>query len=76
MGAALECGYRRGILTNPAYTGQVYSGRTQSRPPLLRRSVTHPLGQSHDSYRPLPREEWVPVTTVSAVIGLEEYQRV
>src|SRR5947209_831280 len=23
----------RGILTNPSYTGQVYAGRTQARPP-------------------------------------------
>ncbi len=28
----------RGILTNPAYTGQVYAGRTRSRPARVRRS--------------------------------------
>jgi site-specific DNA recombinase len=51
----------RGILQNPAYTGQVYAGRTRSRPPQIRRSATHRLGRPHDSLTPLPPEEWIPV---------------
>jgi site-specific DNA recombinase len=39
----------RGILTNPAYTGQVYAGRMRYRLPQIRRSATHPIGRSWTS---------------------------
>lgn len=50
----------RGILTNPAYTGQVYAGRMHYRPSKVRRSATNPIGQHHDSVEWLPREQWLP----------------
>lgn len=33
----------RGILTNPSYTGQVYAGRSQARPPRGRHSGVAPV---------------------------------
>src|SRR3989304_4620873 len=54
----------RGILTNPAYTGEVYIGRTQMVKPRMRRSATHPTGKPGESHRKAPQEEWIPVATV------------
>jgi site-specific DNA recombinase len=67
---------RRGVLTNPAYTGQVYTNRVQYRPPTIRRSATHPIGRPHDSAVPVPREEWVLVATVPAVVSQDVFDRV
>src|SRR3954451_16708095 len=56
-----------GILTIPAYAGQVYAGRTRYRPAKIRRSATHPMGHPHGSAVPLAPEEWIPVAQVPAV---------
>ncbi len=66
----------RGILTNPAYTGQVYTGRTQLRAPRHRRSATHPIGRPAYGRTPVPREKWLPVATIPAVISLEVFDQV
>jgi len=66
----------RGILTNPAYTGQVYVGRTRSGVARIRRSATHPLGQPASSRVPLPRDEWLPVTTIPAIVSQEQFDLV
>jgi site-specific DNA recombinase len=66
----------RGLLTNPAYTGQVYAGRTRARAPQVRRSATHPIGHPASSTTTLPPEEWIPVATVPALIGPEQFARV
>ena len=63
----------RGILTNPTYTGQVYAGRTRSRPPRIRRSATHAIGRPHDSLTPLPETEWMAVAPVPTVITDEQF---
>lgn len=39
----------RGVLTNPAYAGHVYLGRTRTQPPRRRRSPTGPLGRRNIS---------------------------
>ena len=57
------------ILTNPAYAGRVYAGRTRYRPPKIRRSATHPIGHPHGTAVPLPPEEWIPVAEVAAVVS-------
>ena len=62
----------RGVLTNPAYTGHVYAGRTRSRAPQIRRSATHPIGQPTPSAQRVPPEDWVPVATIPALIGAEQ----
>ena len=66
----------RGLLTNPAYTGQVYAGRTRSRAPRVRRSATHPLGQPTPSAQRVPPEDWVPIATIPALISPEQFARV
>ena len=58
----------RGILTNPAYTGQVYAGRTRSRPARVRRSATHRIGHPHEGHAPTPREDWIPVASIPAIV--------
>jgi site-specific DNA recombinase len=66
----------RGILTNPAYTGQAYAGRTRSRAPRLRRSATHPIGKPSTTATVLPRELWVPLATLPALVSQEQFDRV
>jgi site-specific DNA recombinase len=66
----------RGILTNPAYTGQVYACRMRYRPPKIRRSATHPIGHPHDSGVLNPREEWIPVAEIPAIVSQEQFDLV
>jgi site-specific DNA recombinase len=66
----------RGILTNPAYTGQVYACRMHYRPPKIRRSATHPIGHPHDSAVLAPQEEWIPVAEIPAIISQEQFNLV
>jgi site-specific DNA recombinase len=66
----------RGLLTNPTYTGQVYAGRWRTRAPRLRRSATHPIGKPSDSPVPVPPAEWLPVASVPALVGEEQFARV
>jgi site-specific DNA recombinase len=66
----------RGILTNPAYTGQVYAGRMHYHPARVRRSATHPIGRSHESATLVPREEWIPVASIPAVVTQEQFDLV
>jgi site-specific DNA recombinase len=65
----------RGILTNPTYTGQVYAGRTRTRPPRTRLSATRPIGHPGTSTDPAPRAEWIPVATVPALVSQEMFDR-
>jgi site-specific DNA recombinase len=66
----------RGILTNPAYTGQVFACRMHYRPAKIRRSATHPIGNPHDSAVLAPREEWIPVAQIPAIICQEQFDLV
>lgn len=66
----------RGLLTNPAYTGKLYIGRTRARPARWRRSATHPLGKPAHGQEPTPPQEWTLVTTIPALISLEDFERV
>jgi len=63
----------RGILRQPAYTGQRYAGRFRSRPARVRRSATHPLGRPHDALTELPQEEWIAVAAIPAIVGEEAF---
>lgn len=67
---------RPGILSNPCYTGQVYSGRYQSHPARTRRSATRPIGRPSDSAMLTSKENWIPVTTVPALISAEMFEQV
>ena len=66
----------RGILTNPAYTGQVYANRTHRVKPRIRRSATHPIGKPGESRQAVPEESWIPVTSIPAIISLEQFEQV
>jgi site-specific DNA recombinase len=66
----------RGILTNPAYTGQVYAGCMHYRPSKIRRSATNPIGRHHDSVERLPPEQWIAVAPISAVITQQQFEQV
>src|SRR5919201_6683800 len=63
----------RAILRQPAYTGQVFAGRFRSRPPRIRRSSTHPMGRPHESLTELPREAWILVATIPAIVSEEQF---
>jgi len=63
----------RGVLTNPAYTGQVFAGRMNYRPAKIRRSATHPIGHPHQSATLKPQDEWIPVTTIPALVTQEQF---
>jgi site-specific DNA recombinase len=64
----------RGILTNPAYTGQVYAGRMHYRPPKVRRSATNPIGHHHDSVEWLPPEQWIAVAPIPAIVSRQQFE--
>ncbi len=66
----------RGILTNPAYTGQVYAGRWRSRAPRIRRSATHPIVKPSDSSVPTPEAQWLPVAGIPALVSEERFAQV
>jgi site-specific DNA recombinase len=66
----------RGVLTNPAYTGKLYIGRSRSRPARIRRSATHPLGNPTHGQDATPVEEWILVGTVPALVSQEDFDRV
>ena len=66
----------RGILTNPAYTGKVYIGRTHTVKPRMRRSATQPIGKPGESHVKAPQEEWIPVATIPAIIESELFEQI
>jgi site-specific DNA recombinase len=66
----------RAILTNPAYSGRVYAGRTRPRPAQVRRSATHAIGHPHDSLVLAPRDEWILVAEIPAVVSQAQYDLV
>ena len=66
----------RGILTNPAYSGNVYANRTHSVKPRRRRSATHLVGKPAESHTTLPEETWMPVASIPAIICPEQLEEV
>ncbi|MFZ0257290.1 MAG: recombinase family protein, partial [Gammaproteobacteria bacterium] len=66
----------RGILSNPAYTRQVYAGRTRSRAARIRRSATHPIGKPGTTAVAIPRNEWIPVATIAPIVSQEQFDQV
>jgi site-specific DNA recombinase len=63
----------RFILTNPVYTAKVYAGRTRRRPPRIRRSATRSIGRPSNTAVAVAPEEWIPVTTVPAIVTQEQF---
>jgi site-specific DNA recombinase len=67
---------RRGLLSNPAYTGNVYVGRQRLRPARRRRSATHPIGKPALGRDPAPHAEWAFVTTIPALVSQADFDEV
>ncbi len=67
----------RFLLRNPAYTGTLYAARTRTRHAKVRRSALAPVGRRNEGTRaPRPREEWVTVGTIPALVTQEQYELV
>lgn len=66
----------RGILTNPAYTAQVYAGRTATRPARLRHSAVQPVGPRQEIATRVAPAGWLPVAPVPAVVSQEQLDQV
>src|SRR5215216_3183553 len=66
----------RGILTNPAYTGQVYAGRMRYRQARIRRSALHPIGRPHDSGVIVPASEWIECAKIPAIVTKQQFDLV
>jgi site-specific DNA recombinase len=66
----------RGILSNPTYAGTIYANRTRVRAARIRRSSTHPIGRPRDSQVPTPRDQWIAVASVPAIVSGERFDRV
>jgi site-specific DNA recombinase len=64
------------ILTNPAYTGQVYSGRHRTRPARERWSALRPVSGRNESDVPVPPTDWQPVAPIPALVSQEQFDRV
>ncbi|WP_424140390.1 recombinase family protein [Roseomonas chloroacetimidivorans] len=66
----------RALLTNPAYAGRVYGNRWHRRGTLERRSATAPRKHSAMSRVDAPREEWILVAEIPALVSQEQFDRV
>jgi site-specific DNA recombinase len=61
----------RGLLTNPADSGPVSSGRKRLRPARRRRSATQPIGPLAQGWEPSAPEAWQLVATIPALVSPE-----
>ena len=61
------------ILTNPVYTGQVYTGRVRR---TAKQAMTVAPGVASTRRVVLPREDWVAVATVPAIVTQAQFDRV
>ena len=57
----------RGILTNPVYAGEVYAGRLQE---------ACGTGATATPRRVRPREDWITVASIPAIVTQEQFERV
>ncbi len=58
----------RNLLTNPTYTGQVYTDRSRARAVRRRQSALHPVGHASGKTA-VPREQWTPAASVPAIVS-------
>ena len=66
----------RGLLTNPAYMGRVYGNRWRRRSSMEGRSGTAPGKHSSFSRVDMPREQWILVAQIPALVSEEQWERV
>jgi site-specific DNA recombinase len=65
-----------GLLSNPAYTGQVSVGRTHARPARSRRAATPPLGKPAHRHIPMSPEPGTVVATMPPRSPQDTFARV
>jgi site-specific DNA recombinase len=61
------------LLTNPAYTGQVFAGRVRSVATQQRRSPLQVCGHEWHTEKSVPRSEWIPVATIPALVDQDTF---
>ena len=66
--AALRC-----LLTNPAYTGQVFANRMRMSPAQRRRSALRPVSRTKGTRRITDRAEWIAVASIPMIISREQF---
>ena len=66
----------RAMLKNPAYTGQVYTGRTHPARAKVRRSAVCPAGKLGQSSLPAPTSDRILVAYIPAIIPQEVFEQV
>ena len=65
-----------GILTNPTYTGQIYAGRTRTRPARVRHSALQPIGPHQESATQVASAGWLPVAPIPPLVSQEQFDQV
>jgi site-specific DNA recombinase len=65
----------RGLLTHPAYLGQVYANRLRTRPAERRRSALLPQGRGDGGKRLADVIEWIAVASIPAIVTAEQFDR-
>ncbi|MFL5334807.1 MAG: recombinase family protein, partial [Geminicoccaceae bacterium] len=65
----------RGLLTNPAYTGQVFANRGRMSPSRTRRSALLPVGRRGSTRHHADPAQWIAVARVPALITQEQFDR-
>jgi site-specific DNA recombinase len=66
----------RGVLTNPAYVGQVCANRVRRHPAERRRSALLPIGQGTTGVKEtLDKAEWIVAAAVPAIVGQAQFDR-
>jgi site-specific DNA recombinase len=65
----------RGLLSNPAYLGQVYANWLRTRPAERRRSALLPQGRGDSSKRVADPAEWIAVAAIPAIVTAEQFER-
>jgi len=64
------------MLMNPVYTGQLYADRIRAVPIRRRGSALRPVGHSAQSWVIRPREDWIALGTVPALVSQELFDLV
>ena len=63
----------RGLLTNPAYTGQVFANRGRMNPSRTRRSALLPVGRRGSTRHCADPAQWIAVAHIPALITQEQF---
>jgi site-specific DNA recombinase len=69
--ASIRC-----ILTNPAYTGVVYAGRSQVRQNRRRRSPLAPVGKRATGCNPTSPDAWIVVGQIAPIVTQTQFDQV